>query len=58
VKSQWENTARLTTRDRASSLIDETDYFYRFERMPEFLAQVNLDQLEVEFRDSPRACPR
>ncbi len=30
----------LTPRDRVSSLVDETGYFYRFERMPEFLAQI------------------
>jgi predicted glycoside hydrolase/deacetylase ChbG (UPF0249 family) len=40
----------LTARDKVPSLVDETGYFYRFERMAEFFAQVNLDQLEVEFR--------
>lgn len=40
----------LTPRDRAPSLVDETGYFYRFERMAEFLAQVRLDELEIEFR--------
>ena len=40
----------LTPRDRVPSLVDETGYFYRFDRMAEFLAQVNLDELEVEFR--------
>jgi predicted glycoside hydrolase/deacetylase ChbG (UPF0249 family) len=40
----------LTARDRVPSLVDETGYFYRFERMAEFFAQVNLDELEVEFR--------
>ncbi len=40
----------LTSRDKAPSLIDETGYFYSFERTPEFLAQVKLDELEVEFR--------
>jgi predicted glycoside hydrolase/deacetylase ChbG (UPF0249 family) len=40
----------LTARDRVPSLIDETGYFYRFERMAEFLAQVKLDELELEFR--------
>ena len=40
----------LTARDRAPSLVDETGYFYRFERMAEFLAQVKLDELEVEFK--------
>jgi hypothetical protein len=28
------------------SLIDQAGYFYRFEDMPAFLAQVRLDQLE------------
>ena len=40
----------LTPRDRVPSLVDETGTFYRFERMAEFFAQVNLDELELEFR--------
>jgi predicted glycoside hydrolase/deacetylase ChbG (UPF0249 family) len=40
----------LTVRDKVPSLLDETGYFYNFDRMPEFLAQVNLDELEAEFR--------
>jgi predicted glycoside hydrolase/deacetylase ChbG (UPF0249 family) len=40
----------LTCRDKVPSLIDETGYFYTFERMSEFLAQVRLDELEAEFR--------
>jgi predicted glycoside hydrolase/deacetylase ChbG (UPF0249 family) len=40
----------LTPRDKVPSLIDETGCFYRFDRMPEFLAQVKLDELAVEFR--------
>ncbi|MBI1278852.1 MAG: ChbG/HpnK family deacetylase [Anaerolineaceae bacterium] len=40
----------LTCRDKVSSLVDETGYFYTFERMDEFAAQVKLDELEVEFR--------
>lgn len=40
----------LTARDKVPSLVDETGYFYRFERMPDFLAQARLDELEVEFR--------
>jgi predicted glycoside hydrolase/deacetylase ChbG (UPF0249 family) len=40
----------LSARDKVPSLVDETGYFYRFERMAEFFAQVNLDELEVEFR--------
>jgi predicted glycoside hydrolase/deacetylase ChbG (UPF0249 family) len=40
----------LTPRDRVPSLVDETGTFYRFERMAEFFAQINLDELAVEFR--------
>ena len=32
------------------SLIDQAEYFYNFEYMPEFLSQVKLDQLAMEFR--------
>ena len=32
------------------SLIDTNGYFFKFEQMREFLAQVRLDQLELEFR--------
>jgi predicted glycoside hydrolase/deacetylase ChbG (UPF0249 family) len=32
------------------SLIDQAGYFYNFGLMPELLAQVRLDQMEVEFR--------
>jgi predicted glycoside hydrolase/deacetylase ChbG (UPF0249 family) len=40
----------LTARERVPSLVDETGTFYRFERMAEFFAQVNLDELAMEFR--------
>jgi predicted glycoside hydrolase/deacetylase ChbG (UPF0249 family) len=40
----------LTCREKVPSLVDETGYFYSLERMPEFLAQAKLDELEVEFR--------
>jgi predicted glycoside hydrolase/deacetylase ChbG (UPF0249 family) len=40
----------LTSREKVPSLIDKAGYFYKFEHMPEFLAQVRLDQLEMEFR--------
>ena len=40
----------VTAREKAPSLVDQAGYFYNFDRMREFLAQVNLDQLEVEFR--------
>jgi chitin disaccharide deacetylase len=40
----------LTSRDKVLSLIDRAGYFYRFEDMHLFLAQVRLDQLELEWR--------
>ena len=40
----------VTSREKVLSLIDEAGYFYNFEHMLEFLAQVRLDQLEMEFR--------
>ena len=40
----------LTSREKVPSLIDKAGYFYNFEHMPQFLAQVRLDQLETEFR--------
>jgi len=47
VNDRW---GPLTSRDKAPSLIDETGYFYSLERIPEFLAQATLDELDVEFR--------
>jgi hypothetical protein len=40
----------LTSREKVPSLVDQAGYFYDFAHMPEFLAQVSLDQLEMEFR--------
>jgi predicted glycoside hydrolase/deacetylase ChbG (UPF0249 family) len=40
----------LTAKEQVPSLIDETGFFYRYERIPEFLAQVKLSELEAEFR--------
>jgi predicted glycoside hydrolase/deacetylase ChbG (UPF0249 family) len=40
----------ITSREKVPSLVDEAGYFYDFEHMPGFLAQVRLDQLETEFR--------
>ncbi len=40
----------VTLREKVPSLIDKAGYFYNFEQMPGFLAQVSLDQLEIEFR--------
>src|SRR5260370_36079443 len=40
----------LTSREKVPSLIDEAGFFYSYERIPEFLAQAKLSELEVEFR--------
>jgi predicted glycoside hydrolase/deacetylase ChbG (UPF0249 family) len=45
----------VTAREKVPSLLDkglpgQAGYFYDFGHMPEFLAQVRLDQLEMEFR--------
>ncbi len=40
----------VTSREKVPSLINQAGYFYNFEHMPEFLAQVRLDELEMEFR--------
>ncbi len=40
----------ITSREKVPSLVDRAGYFYNFESMPVLLAQVKLDQLEVEFR--------
>jgi chitin disaccharide deacetylase len=40
----------LTCRDKVPSLLDETGYFYSPERIPKFLAQARLEELDVEFR--------
>ena len=40
----------ITDREKVPSLIDPSGYFYNFENMPEFFAQVRLIELEMEFR--------
>ena len=40
----------LTAGEKTPSLVDHAGYFYDFEHMTEFLAQVRLDQLALEFR--------
>jgi chitin disaccharide deacetylase len=40
----------LSARDNVPSLLDETGYFFSSERIPQFLAQAKLDEVEMEFR--------
>jgi predicted glycoside hydrolase/deacetylase ChbG (UPF0249 family) len=40
----------VTPRAKVATLVNKSGYFYNFEQMPEFLAQVKLDQLEMEFK--------
>jgi predicted glycoside hydrolase/deacetylase ChbG (UPF0249 family) len=45
----------VTAREKVPSLLDkgslwQARYFYDFQHMPEFMARVKLDQLELEFR--------
>jgi predicted glycoside hydrolase/deacetylase ChbG (UPF0249 family) len=40
----------VTSKEKVASLVDRTGYFYNFEGMPAFLAQVKLVDLEVEFK--------
>jgi predicted glycoside hydrolase/deacetylase ChbG (UPF0249 family) len=40
----------LTSREKVPSLVDRAGHFYNFESMPVFLAQLKMDQLEIEFR--------
>jgi len=40
----------VTPREKVQTLVDESGYFYTFDRMSEFFAQVSLDELEMEFR--------
>jgi hypothetical protein len=40
----------VTPREKVPSLVDQAGPFYNFEHMAQFLAQVNLEELELEFR--------
>lgn len=40
----------VTPREKVPSLVDRAGYFYNFEAMPVLLAQMKLDELEVEFK--------
>ena len=52
VISEWADYrwGPITPRQQVPSLVDDAGYFYQFEQMPHFLAQVNLAELELEFR--------
>jgi predicted glycoside hydrolase/deacetylase ChbG (UPF0249 family) len=40
----------LTCRDKVPSLVDASGFFYMTDRIPQWLAQVRLSELETEFR--------
>ena len=40
----------VNSRGKIPTLVDKSGYFYTFEHMQEYLAQVSLDELELEFR--------
>lgn len=40
----------ITSGEKIPSLVDKAGHFYRPDNFPKFLDQVNLDQLETEFR--------
>jgi predicted glycoside hydrolase/deacetylase ChbG (UPF0249 family) len=52
VISEWPDYrwGPLTPGVKVPTLIDEAGHFYNFQQMPQFLAQVSHDQLEMEFR--------
>lgn len=52
VISDWLNYrwGPLSPKEKVPSLIESTGYFHTFEQMPGFLAKVNLNELEMEFR--------
>lgn len=52
VISEWANYrwGPITPKEKVPSLVNKTGCFYNFEQMPGFLAQVNPDELEMEFR--------
>ena len=57
VISDWANYrwGPVTPKEMVSSLIEGTGYFHNFEGMQGFLAQVDLSELEMEFRSQIEA---
>lgn len=57
VISDWVNYrwGPVTPKEMVPSLIEGTGYFHNFEGMQEFLAQVDLSELEMEFRSQIEA---
>jgi chitin disaccharide deacetylase len=52
VISDWDDYrwGPVTARDKVPSLLNQSGSFHNFEQMPGFLAQVNMKELELEFR--------
>jgi predicted glycoside hydrolase/deacetylase ChbG (UPF0249 family) len=52
VVSEWPEYrwGPLTSREKAPTLVDDSGHFYNYEQIPQFLAQVSLAELELEFR--------
>jgi predicted glycoside hydrolase/deacetylase ChbG (UPF0249 family) len=40
----------IACRENVSSIVDESGFFFRYERIPDLLAQAKLAELEIEFR--------
>ena len=45
----------VTSKEKVPSLLNSAGYFHNFEQMPEFLANVDLKELEMEFRNQIEA---
>jgi chitin disaccharide deacetylase len=50
--SEWADYrwGSVIARDKVPSLLNQDGYFHNFEQMPGFLAQVNMSEMELEFR--------